>query len=67
MVVKMTAIPNNARITLAAMKSQPVKRSSMPQHMENMIAAQMSNQQKADLWKRNPMTNEVLKGVYNDR
>ncbi len=32
----------------------------MPQHMENAIAEQMSNQQKADLWKINPLSKLVV-------
>lgn len=64
----MTAIPHNARETLAGMKRRKLIKIAMDENMQRLLAECDTNEKRAGLWKRNPMTGKkVIAGVYNDR
>ena len=66
----MTAIPHNARITLARTFSNNNKivRTAMNENMQKLLADCDTNKSRAKLWERNPMTGaKVVSEKYNDR
>ena len=64
----MTAIPQGARTTLAAMKRQKIIKTQMDENMQKLLADCETNQKRSDLWKRNPMTGKKVNSAkYNNR
>ncbi len=64
----MTAIPNNARLTLATMKRHKVIKTQMDENIQRLLAECETNEKKVALWERNPMTGaKVNASKYNDR
>ena len=63
----MNAIMNDARTTLSMMKIHEVIRTTMDENMQKLLADCETNQKKADLWKRNPITGKKVKEKYNNR
>lgn len=64
----MTAIPQGARTTLAAMRRQKIIKTQMDENMQRLLSECETNQKRAALWRKNPMTGKkVIAAKYNDR
>ncbi len=65
----MTAMPMTAREALTDIFSnpQPIVKKAMDETMQELLAMCDTNEKRAALWSRNPLTGAVVKERYNDR